>query len=240
MRIAICDDNPIDREIIIHLLQKYFTEKSIDYEAVQYENGIKLISEIEAGTWYDIVFLDIYMNDVLGIDVACKLRGLKYYGHIVFLTASPEFAVDSYDVGAAGYLLKPHSFEKLDMVLDRLTHGMNASAYQIKRHSKIIQIPKNEILFVESNNSKCILHAQDGEDYVIYKRLDVIEEELDDERFLRCQQSYLVNMDHISQLDKQFILMTGEAVLIRQRDLKAMRQTYLDYMAGKTQRMSGS
>ena len=66
------------------------------------------------------------------------------------------------------------------------------------------------------------------------------EEELDDERFLRCHQSYLVNMDHISQVDKQFILMTGEAVLIRQRDLKAMRQTYLDYMAGKTQRMSGS
>ena len=68
---------------------------------------------------------------------------------------------------------------------------------------------------------------------MVYKRLSEIEHELQDGRFLRCHQSYLVNMDFIQLTDKQFVLTTGDTVLIRQRDLKAIRQCYLDYVSGK-------
>lgn len=180
--------------------------------------------------WFDIVFLDIYMNDLLGIDVAHKLRSLGYRGHIIFLTSTADFAVDSYEVEALGYLLKPQSFEKLSQVMDRAIRTMTTNTYLVKNHSKIIRVPYHEILYAESMNSKCIMHCCNDQSYVIYKRLTTIEHELNDKRFLRCHQSYLVNMDHIHQVDSQFTLVTGDTVAIRQRDLKSIRQAVLHYL----------
>lgn len=230
MRVAVCDDSRIDRELFVAVLHHYFVNKPISNEIVQYENGMDLLHDVEDDMWFDIIFLDIYMNDLLGIDVAHKLRSLGYRGHIIFLTATADFAVDSYEVEASGYLLKPQSFEKLSQVMDRATREMTTNTYQVKKHSKIIRVPYHEILYVESMNSKCIMHCCNDQSYVIYKRLTTIEHELNDERFLRCHQSYLVNMDHIHQVDSQFTLVTGDTVAIRQRDLKLIRQTALDYL----------
>ncbi|MDY4429835.1 LytTR family DNA-binding domain-containing protein, partial [Evtepia sp.] len=68
----------------------------------------------------------------------------------------------------------------------------------------------------------------------IYKTLNTIEKELGDRRFLRCHQSFLVNMDHIRQIDKQFLLSNGDIVPIRQRGVKPVRQAYIDYTASKS------
>ena len=230
MRIAVCDDSSLDRELFVALLYHYFVNKPISNEIIQYENGIDLLHDFEDDMWFDIVFLDIYMNDLLGIDVAHKLRSLGYRGHIIFLTATADFAVDSYEVEALGYLLKPQSFEKLSQVMDRAIRTMTTNTYLVKNHSKIIRVPYHEILYIESMNSKCIIHCCNEQHYVIYKRLTTIEHELNDKRFLRCHQSYLVNMDHIHQVDSQFTLVTGDTVAIRQRDLKSIRQAVLHYL----------
>ena len=113
MHIAVCDDSAFDRELIVELLHIYFAQKPFQYKLAQYNSGINLVCDVEDGCWFDIIFLDIYMNGLLGIDAAHKLRALGFDGAIIFLTASADFAVDSYDVAAAGYLLKPHSFDKL-------------------------------------------------------------------------------------------------------------------------------
>lgn len=233
MRIAVCDDSDLDRELIVALLHQYFANRPISNEIIQYESGVDLLNDFEDNVPFDIIFLDIYMNDLLGIDVAHKLRTLGYDRHIIFLTATADFAVDSYEVEAMGYLLKPHSFEKLSQVMDRATREVPTNTYQIKNYSKIVRVPYHEILYIESNNSKCIMHCSDAQRYVIYKRLTMIEHELNDGRFLRCHQSYLVNMDYIQQVDSQFTLTTGDTVLIRQRNLKAIRQSALDYMNQK-------
>ena len=230
MRIAVCDDSSLDRELFVALLHHYFVNKPISKEIIQYENGVDLLHDVEDDMWFDIVFLDIYMNDLLGIDVAHKLRSLGYRGHIIFLTATADFAVDSYEVEALGYLLKPQSFEKLSQVMDRAIRAMTTNTYLVKNHSKIIRVPYHEILYAESMNSKCIMHCCNDQSYVIYKRLTTIEHELNDKRFLRCHQSYLVNMDHIHQVDSQFTLVTGDTVAIRQRDLKSIRQAVLHYL----------
>ena len=233
MRIGICDDSQLDREMIRDLLDLYFADKSIAYQVDLYSSGVDVIHEFQEGTAYDIVFLDIYMEKMLGIDVARELRRLHYAGEIVFLTATSDFAVDSYDVAAAGYLLKPHSFDKLCRCMDRVLQDFDTCTYQVQQRMRIVRVPYTEITFIESSNSKCILHRSDGSCYIVYKKLGKIEAELSDNRFLRCHQSYLVNMDFIAQADRQFHLTTGESVLIRQRDLKSIRQAYLDYVASR-------
>ena len=233
MDIAICEDNSTDCEIITSLLSMYFSDKSMTYKLELYENGTNLIYDFEEGRNFDIVFLDNYLKGQLGINVARKLRSIGYNGKIIFLSASSEFAVDSYDVSASGYLLKPHCYEKLCNVLDSILPDYNASTYLVHNRSNAVRIPYSEILFVESNNTKCILHRSNGESHIIYKKLDDIEKELSDVRFLRSHQSYLVNMDYICRADKHFELTTGDAVMIRQRDIKDIKKRYLEYAEKK-------
>lgn len=233
MRIAICDDSALDRDLIEALLRRYFSASSLRPELLPYERGDVLVQDVQDGLGFDIVFLDIYMSGHLGIDIARQLRALGFDGRIIFLTATPDFAVDSYDVEASGYLLKPLSLEKLSRVMDRVLQAFQAGTYAVRQRANVIRIPLHEILYVESSNSKCLLHRTPDLSYTIYKRLDEIQQELGDQRFLRCHQSYLVNMDHIVQADSQFLLDSGDAVLIRQRDRKAIRQAYLDYAAAR-------
>ncbi len=233
MRIAVCDDCELDRDIICELLGAVFEGSPLRPKIVTYDSGINLYCDIEEGMWYDIAFLDIYMTDHLGIDIAHRLRELGWTGDIVFLTATPEFAVDSYDVTAAGYILKPISPEKLRRVVERILRGYSEDTYSVRQRSSVLHVPLNDILYIESSNSRCFLHCRGGVDYTVYKRLDDIEKELDDPRFLRCHQSYLVNMDRVRRVDRAFELDSGDQVLIRQRGLKAVREAYLAYAAEK-------
>lgn len=234
MRIAVCEDNEIHRDIMEHLLNRYSSERSIPFEFVPYEYGINFLYDMEEGAYFDIVFLDIYMEDTMGNEIAHQLRAMGYQGEIVFLTASPDFAIESYDVDASGYLLKPLDYEKLKMVMDRITRNIAPSAYQIRQRTTVTKVVYHEILYIESSNSKCILHTESGGAYTIYKTLNTIEKELGDRRFLRCHQSFLVNMDHIKQIEKQFLLSNGDVVPIRQRGVKLVRQAYMDYIASKS------
>lgn len=232
MRVAICDDNEMSRELLNEFLGCYFANRAIHYQVVQYETAVPLLCDVEEGELYDLIFLDIYMEEILGIEAAYRLRGIGYRGEIAFLTATDEFALAGYEVGAAGYLLKPLAYEKFCHVMERMTKHLQESTYSIKQRSAVIRIPYGEIIYIESINSKCILHTKNKE-YVLYKQLDKIEQELKDCRFLRCHQSFLVNMDYIIQADKEFELENGETVMIRQRDVKTIRQTFIDYMKSK-------
>lgn len=229
MRIAVCDDNQLDRDIIKDFLHTYMTEKSIPNTITEYENGMNLIYDIEEGRYYDMVFLDIFMDQILGMDIARKLRNVGYTGNIVFLTSTAEFAVDSYEVEASGYLLKPHDYEKLCGLLNRIIDRTNIGHFQVSVRNTIYSIPFGEIVYVESRNNICILHRSDGSEYTIYKKLSEVELQLSESRFLRCHQSYLVNMSYISKADSQFELTTGDVVLIRQRSQKEIRRIYQEF-----------
>lgn len=237
MRIAVCDDNELDRTIITSLLERYFETKPLPHEIDTYVSGVNLLHEVNDEIHYDVVFLDIYMDTKLGIDVARELRQIPYNGAIVFLTASAEFAVDSYDVDAVGYLLKPHSYEKLCGVMNKLTASYDVETYQVAFRNNVIRIPYREILYFESDNAKCLLHHSNGKTYTIRKKMNEIEEELSkDSRWLRCHLSYLVNMEHIQHADSKFTLFNGDQVMIRQRTIKEIRAKYLSYVEQRQQK----
>ena len=163
MRIAICEDNEIHRDILEHLLNRYFSERPIHFELVPYQYGMNFLYDMEEGAYFDMAFLDIYMEDTMGNQIAHKLRAMGYQGEIVFLTASSDFAIEGYDVDASGYLLKPLDYGKLEMVMDRITRNIAPSTYQIRHRTTVTKLAYHEILYIESNNSKCILHTESGE-----------------------------------------------------------------------------
>lgn len=229
MRLAICDDNDLERNLLYTLLQKYFSETSVRCEFTLYDRGTALYYDVTENIEYDIIFLDLFMDDSFGMQIAQKLREIPYHGKIVFCTASADYALESYNVYASGYILKPYSLDDIRRTLDRFLPEYQCDSYQIKQKSRIVYIPLNEIIYVESSNTKCILHRTGDRAYSIYKKLGQIEAELNDRRFLHCHQSYLVNMNYILEANDVFLLKNGDEVLIRKKSKKEMQQKFLDY-----------
>lgn len=230
MHIAICDENSEESEVLGEYLKQYFSQKSISFEIMTFIKSADLIYEIEDGKSFDIIFIDNLPHNPSGIDTARKLRYNRYSGQIIFSAQTNEYAVDGYGVNACGYIIKPLSISKFNEIMDRATRGHSDDVYCIRHRGDVVALPLNDILFIESNNTKCIIHAKNGRKYTVYTQLRKIAEELNDSRFLRCHQSYIVNMNHICKADKCFEMINGEKVLIRQRSLKEIRNTYLKYI----------
>ena len=133
MDIAVCDDNLSDREIIRQQLSIYFSDRFIEYNIDSYENGVNLIYSIEDGEYYDIIFLDMYMDKFNGIQVAEKLRNMNYKGKIIFRTTTSKYSVKSYDVEASGYLAV--SYTHLDVYKRQGIYLFQIPIYQLIRHS---------------------------------------------------------------------------------------------------------
>lgn len=231
MNIALCEDNEIERKILSDILISYFVKKHIHYIIEEYENSENLIFDFENGSSPDIIFMDIYMPGITGIAAARTLREQGCNSEILFITGTKEYAIEGYEVDARGYLLKPYDIRKITDALNRVLKNSGISTYSINIRSNIVRIPLYEITYIESCNSKCVIHCVGDILYPVYKKLTDIEKDLNDSRFLRCHQSYLVNMDYVKIANKNFELITGDAVGIRQRDLHMIKQKYYDYFS---------
>ena len=229
MRIALVDDSEIERGILLSLITDYGYEKQILFESDCFESGDAFLSSFSYDK-YDIVFMDIYVGDELGIDVAGKLRNEGYDNLLIFSTITPEYAIASYSVKANGYILKPFSGERIESVLNRVLEHYVRDYIRIKVRNSYVNIMYSDIIYIESRNNRCILHTAD-EEYPLYMKLDDIEQQMLDEksRFLRCHRSYIINMDHVTAVDEQFRLDNGDSVLIRSRSRAQIKKTYIAY-----------
>ena len=112
MEFAVCDDSAADRNTLIAMVQQYCGQRGIPAKILQFSRAGELLQEFTPGR-YHVVFLDIYMPGLTGVEAARRLRKRDANCMLVFTTTSEEHALDSYSVYAAGYLLKPYSREQL-------------------------------------------------------------------------------------------------------------------------------
>lgn len=234
MLIAICDDSRIDLLLSKTLVIEYFRKHKLSCTVRLYENGASLLYDVHGNTNFDIVFMDIYVGNELGIDIARQLRNDGYENLLIFSTITDEYAIESYSVRANGYILKPYNMTRLESVLDRVLEKYDTDFMRVKVRNTYVNVPYSDIIYIESCNSRCILHTAD-EEYSLYMRLDDIEKSLsgDESRFLRCHRSYIVNMDHITAVDEQFRLDNGESVLIRSKSKAQIKKHYFAYKENK-------
>ncbi|MBQ4617184.1 MAG: response regulator transcription factor [Clostridia bacterium] len=231
MRLAICDRNSSDRATLARLLVSAFTARSVAVAVEQYAESDDLLGDVEDGEHFDGIILDLEVGDGRGLDTAKALRSGGFEGEIVFSSGSADFAVDGYEVGASGYLLKPYRAARLLRLVQAWSERTRPQCLTVCHYRTIVRVPYHDILFIESRNTKCVIHRRGGEEYHVYRQLDDLQNELHDARFLRCHQSYLVNMDQIVAVDTQFEVDGGKTVAIRQRELRRIRDQYLEYIA---------
>jgi len=230
--VCVVEDDDVTAALFIDILNRYFTNRHIDFRITHYATGVAFLDDFrEKYVVPDILFMDIYLPEMNGIDVCHEIRSSGFAGDILIMTGSTKHMLDGYDVDARGYILKPYEPERIKETLDRVLRYATIRTYPIQNRAQTIRIPVSEISFIESKNTRCIIHCGSNNIYTIYKKLDVVETELGDRHFLRCHKSYLVNMDSIDATENtHFVLHNGEQVPIRAKDAKAIRQQYIDFV----------
>ena len=196
IRIAICDDEKYMSDHIRTLVSDFFHKKNREISFRMFSSGEELLSY---NGQIDILFLDIQMKDMDGMETARRLRADKFRGFLVFITVLKEMVFQSFEVQAYDYLVKPVDDKQFEKTMDRLY----ASIQNASEDSLLVQkgyegriIPKDEIVFCEIIDRKIYLNLASGEVVDYYERIEHLESKLDN-HFFRCHRSYLINLRHL-------------------------------------------
>lgn len=235
MKIAVCDDNTMFLQEVVGALKQYSETYHTHVEYKMFPNPLELVAQIENGAHYDVILMDVMMPGINGIQCARDIRDYDNCVKIVFMTCSPEFAVDSYSVGAAQYLLKPIKKEKLFMTLRQLEVELEHAkkfVFLLKTKSGITKIALSALEYCEVINRKLVLRLANGEEYECGLKMSDLEEKLlSFGMFIRPHRSYIINMDYIRSMTTSSIVMECGIEVPIPRDKSAqIKQTYMNYM----------
>lgn len=207
MKIVICEDNAVQCEEIRKLLGRvFFSEEDVEIRC--FSDGDELVKAAYEETEFhtDMIFLDINMPRLDGIQTAKLIR--KKYDDIaiVFLTASSEHVFMGYEVHAYDYILKPPTEEKLRRVVERFLEEQKEDSKKyifVKRNGKRIKIMLEWVLYFMSDKRKIFAFMEEPFEYVeFYMTMRELEAKVGGKGFLRCHQSYLVNMNKLTNGSK--------------------------------------
>lgn len=229
IKIAVCDDERIFAEKLETIISEYCAEKQILYQLDIYQSGKEFLLDDIKMMGYQIVFLDINMDEIDGLETARELRKLCKETFVIFVTAFINYTLEGYKVDAIRYLLKTDTnfeqsvFESLDAVFEKMAYTPDIKNFCFQEGEKSIALEK--IIYIESNLHKLTFHIYDKEivRYTMYETLNKISE-IFSEDFMRIHQSYLVNLRFVKKImGSDLLLSNGETLLIARSKLKEVR-----------------
>lgn len=238
--IVLCDDEEAELNKTRQMLGRY---KKIHPEAgftVEcFDNADKLLYLVkEKGYRPDLIFMDIYMPEKLGIDVAKDLRNMGYGSRIVFLTMSKEHALDAFGVDATQYLVKPVSCQVLFALLDRFFKEMNEMSKQyliFRVEGRIQRVALNDIEYCEAHGKTQVLYLSDGTQHVLRMTMSEIYAMLSQYKgFARAGVAYIISLGHIDNLNAMDVTMhDGKKIYLPRGAYKNLKEQYFQYYCGE-------
>lgn len=236
LRIGICDDSADARVALRAALERALERRrsGADTSFFEFSSGEGLLRWLcsHAGE-LDLVFLDIEMGELNGMETARRLREADEGLLLVFVTGYTDYVFDGYSVGALGYLMKPPKPDQLDGVLDRAAEARlreGDQAFLCRSGETLYRIPKKSILYFASDRRQvtCVSAART---YTFYGKLDDVERDVG-ESFVRVHQRYLVRTAAVERMEGSQVFVGGEALPVsracRSAALAALARTALE------------
>ncbi len=232
INIAICEDNKVDRTILVEIVRHLLEAKGCQASIDEFSSGTELLDAFHDKKFH-LVFLDIVMDDMDGIETGKKIRELNAKTEIVYNTSSSDFAIAAHEVHAMGYLLKPYDPFRIGAMIDYYLQKypeLSQKYISVKSKWRTYHIFYKDIIYVESENKVVNFHTLNKGVIKVYGKLDDFEAKLDDDCFLRCHQSYLVNMKHVVGCSgTDFITLNQKYVPIRKSGRKAIIEQFSEF-----------
>lgn len=234
MRIAIVDDLLADRTYLCRNVCSWAKEHHIPITPAPalFESGESFLKCFQ-NDCYDIIFMDIFMDKINGMDTARRIRECDSSCRLIFTTTSAEYAVESYDVESSYYLVKPYSYEKLSLALERCCSAFGEKGHFIfvpgKTHTRKLFL--HPITWTEYINRQILVHFQDGTELTVAMTQGAFSDELLKYPFFcDCMKGILVNFEAVDKLlPDHFLLKDGNCIPISRLKYRDVREKFLDY-----------
>ncbi len=243
MKLALIDDDADDlaaeADYLTHYIEHNHIELSYNMKLANYLSPKKFVEEFYGGR-FDLIVLDIFMDEMSGINVAQLIRTKDRDCIIIFVTSSDEFLLEGYQVFATGYFIKPLSRHEeefrrtFDFIYPRLMERHQEIRVPIVR-SMDVDVPYASIMFVDINEKHKLRIATRTRDFISSMPYEECWRWLStDKRFLECHYRIIVNMDCIMEMQEDdFLLDDGRKVPISHRKRKEAKWQYMQYLAHK-------
>jgi len=232
LTIAVCDDEVLFRMNLVNKLKRVCENKECYIAVDEFCSGEEFLS---AKTYYDVVFLDVKMDQLSGIDTAKKIREENKNSKIIFITAYEEYVYEAFEVSAFQYIRKPVLEGKLSETIERILKEMENEKladhyFLLTKGVQTLKICESDILFFEVQNRVVKIHM-DKEEIEYYGSLEKVEAQLSSETFFRCHRSYIVNLKHVKSYNRIEIQMeNGEKILLSGRKYEAFSKAFLGFL----------
>jgi DNA-binding LytR/AlgR family response regulator len=228
LRIALCEDTPTDADLLTALIEL----AGIPFVLDVFLTGEDFLEAFEKGAW-DLIFLDVYMGELSGVQTAERIRETDTQVVIVFTTTSDDYTREGYRLNAYKYLLKPVHAEDvadaLDLAILKRDKAQGATISIITEGNTPVVLPHADIVYVEALNRKSVIYTADAE-YPTTTTIDALEKLLPSPRFLRSHRSFIVNLDHVEEIGEDFIMDNGGRAYIAVKNHRKIRHAYDDYL----------
>ncbi|MCI8401457.1 MAG: response regulator transcription factor [Lachnospiraceae bacterium] len=213
MNIVVCDDDAGARMQMKEYLCRFEKEHNTELTLRFYESGEAFLSDYPEKM--DILFLDIRMYQVSGMDIARRIRDFDDELCIIFISNMTQYALEGYRVHAFDFLVKPfgyRTFEREMALAVRRAEGQKNDSITIKNDDGVFRLFLREILYVETGDHRLLVHGRE-KDLYCYVTMGQLEKKLGEKGFFRCHQSFLINLAYVEELGKDSVTMRDGACM---------------------------
>lgn len=233
IRVAIVEDEPAEAERLQSLLARYSREKGVQFEVQTYTSALTFLAEYNRTV--DIVFMDIELPDVNGMEISRRLRKQDAAVMIVFVTNMAQFAVQGYEVAAQDFIVKPAQYGEFALKLAKALVQLDRQADRYIRltcNGVVRCIGLNALYYVEVIEHLIIYHTEGG-NIEVTGSLKAAEQQLAGRGFVRCNSCYLVNLRAVREVnDTDAVLVSGDRLRVSRSKRKAFLQALADFYGG--------
>ena len=235
LNIVLLEDENDQAERLSQMLATYAgAHPDFSYTLMRYDRSVPLLTEYKCDV--DILFLDIQVPDLLGMEVARRIRSMDSNVMIIFITMLTQYAIEGYSVGAFDYVLKPVRYDEFSTKMDRarrmLAHQNTSMTLELRTKEEIRRISADDIAFIEVANHDILIHT-DREVIQQWGNLKRYEEKLAPAHFIRCNACYLVNLKYVRGI-------VGDTVRVHESSLPISKSKRKEFLAALAQYKGGS
>lgn len=211
IKIAIVEDEASATQSLKDCLMRFSKENDIDFDIVCYSEGLSFLDENES---FDLIFMDIEMPHMNGIEVAKKFRTMDEHVALIFVTNMAQYAIQGYEVDAIDYVLKPIKYARLAALMKktlRIIGLVQEQSIVLKTTGGMRKIYLSSIYYIEITDHLLIYHTNQG-DIEIWGTISGAEEMLPKDSFCRCSHSTIVHLKYVTGTDKDIVYLTDKKI----------------------------
>ena len=236
INVAIVEDEEQQAQTLAECVGRYGREHGLEFSCVVYANAINFLQNYKGTA--DIVFMDIRMPHMSGMEAAERLRERDSSVVIIFVTSLMQYAVDGYKVGALDFVIKPVQYGSFALTMRRAVERVawnEGKRLLVNTPTGAILLDADDIRYVEILKHHLVYHAVGG-DYDGYGTLVEVEKQLAGEPFARCNACYLVNLRYVTQIQGYSVYLGEEELRISHPKRKDLAAAFAAYTAGGARR----